>query len=424
MKHRNKYALALVLLASYVFAVEGSGADKNPSTEIPENAVETLPDHDHSTGENENKNKNNLNDWQRSLIKAAQEAIGKSLSKDQLNEFLNKHDFNSLDAEIRAKAILVLAKDKENWHDDKIFAFADHDQVNAIRLYESKNGKIPDEEFIIKILNSTGDELKAISAGISDSPDTLVVTDENKIDGQEENTNNLNDWQRSLIKVAQEALGKSLPEDQLNKYLSKNDFNSLDAEIRAKAILVLAKDKENWHDDKIFAFADHDQVNAIRLYESKNGKIPDEEFIIKILNSTGDELKAISAGISDSPDASVVADENTQNEKKSSQKDTTKSKEDETTKRITEDELVAATKARDAAAQRQLSATASTTPPASDSKGADLNGSGSGSGDKSEKAEVPFYKNAWIMVPSGVILLSVIGGGVFMMTRKTEETDL
>jgi hypothetical protein len=44
--------------------------------------------------------------------------------------------------------------------------------------------------------------------------------------------------------------------------------------------------------------------------------------------------------------------------------------------------------------------------------------------EKGKNAEIPFYKNAWIMVPSGVILLSAIGGGVFMMTRKTEDTDL
>jgi hypothetical protein len=44
--------------------------------------------------------------------------------------------------------------------------------------------------------------------------------------------------------------------------------------------------------------------------------------------------------------------------------------------------------------------------------------------EKGKNAEIPFYKNPWIMVPSGLILLSAIGGGVFMMTRKTEDTDL
>jgi predicted DNA binding protein len=72
--------------------------------------------------------------------------------------------------------------------------------------------------------------------------------------------------------------------------------------------------------------------------------------------------------------------------------------------------------------KKALKGEAETTPNTQNKGAKDINGSGTG--DKSEEAEVPFYKNAWIMVPSSVILLSAIGGGVFMMTRKTEDTDL
>jgi thiol:disulfide interchange protein len=72
---------------------------------------------------------------------------------------------------------------------------------------------------------------------------------------------------------------------------------------------------------------------------------------------------------------------------------------------------------------KALKGEAETTPNTQNKGAKDINAS-KDEPTQGDKAEVPFYKNAWIMVPSGVILLSAIGGGVFMMTRKTEDTDL
>jgi hypothetical protein len=73
--------------------------------------------------------------------------------------------------------------------------------------------------------------------------------------------------------------------------------------------------------------------------------------------------------------------------------------------------------------KKALKGEAETTPNTQNKGAKDINAS-KDEPTQGDKAEVPFYKNAWIMVPSGVILLSAIGGGVFMMTRKTEDTDL
>jgi hypothetical protein len=120
-----------------------------------------------------------------------------------------------------------------------------------------------------------------------------------------------------------------------------------------------------------------------------------------------------------------------------------KSKEDETAKRITEDELIEVIESLEAAAEQKKKSKqeqkdkeaakmkVDPAPPVDSTNlakpnaegGEDLNGSSSDT-TEGDKAEVPFYMNAWIMVPSGIILLSVIGGGVFMMTRKTDDNDL
>jgi hypothetical protein len=73
--------------------------------------------------------------------------------------------------------------------------------------------------------------------------------------------------------------------------------------------------------------------------------------------------------------------------------------------------------------KKALNAEADATPNTQTKGAKDINAS-KDEPSKGDKAEVPFYMNAWIMVPSSVILLSAIGGGAYMMTRKTEDTDL
>jgi uncharacterized protein YwgA len=77
----------------------------------------------------------------------------------------------------------------------------------------------------------------------------------------------------------------------------------------------------------------------------------------------------------------------------------------------------------DAEIEKILNGKADATPNAQTKGAKDINAS-KDEPTQGDKAEVPFYMNAWIMVPSSVILLSAIGGGAYMMTRKTEDTDL
>ena len=50
--------------------------------------------------------------------------------------------------------------------------------------------------------------------------------------------------------------------------------------------------------------------------------------------------------------------------------------------------------------------------------------SNSTSGASTKEESVPFYKTYTFMGVSGVLLLALIAGGAYMMTHKTEETDL
>jgi hypothetical protein len=188
----------------------------------------------------------------------------------------------------------------------------------------------------------------------------------------------LSPYQFSVIKAVETALSTPLPKNHLKDYISNKNFHHLTAEIRVKAILATGP-------NELHLFATDKQSDVIKFKESNDSKKADEGLLTKILNATDNELDEMMAN-------TPVASNGSANKNK--------------------------------AEPGQSSAPSSTTPPASNSKSAiDLNSSSSVS-NKGDKSEVPFYKTTWFMVLSGVIFLSAIGGGAYMISRKIDNTDL
>lgn len=59
-----------------------------------------------------------------------------------------------------------------------------------------------------------------------------------------------------------------------------------------------------------------------------------------------------------------------------------------------------------------------------DAKSVDATDKSSGDSSTKNEDEVPFYRTNWFMTISVVVLIAAIGGGAYIMTHKTDETDL
>jgi hypothetical protein len=349
---------------------------------------------------NEKFRKIDLDDDKFEIIKQVEAVLSNPLSKDQLEQFLTNNNFHHLEVDVRVKAILTLAdaKDKVSDLDDATLkVYAKDKQIEFIKFYELKESKKAYKALLDDILNTSDDSLDKMMAPAPNpsldlnSSNSTHAPAANPSNGTPASTANPSNGTPDLIAKIKVALA-----DKDFSEMSADAIKALglsDKQVEALKKANVTKDTTDEDINKALKGEAETTPNTQNKEDGANKTTDDPIAKIKVALASVDDFSKLSA---DAIKALGLTEKQVEALKKAN-----------VTKATTDEDINKALKG-------EAEATTS-------SGSSSVTDSGT---EKGKNAEIPFYKNPWIMVPSGVILLSAIGGGVFMMTRKTEDTDL
>jgi len=226
----------------------------------------------------------------------------------------------------------------------------------------------------------------------------------------------LKEEQYNSIKMFESKSGRGLTETEISDYLEKGQLLPYSIDQRIKEIIGFPPGKIG-EASEITEFAEPEQISAIKALEQTGAKVSEKE-LKEILSGSGiptpvppppapspdDDLATkilnlIKSGKIDAASIKGLGVTDAQIIKKLIETKNLDSKEK------VEAILNAAQPAPDAPVPGKATEV--------DTKGA-LN----------ENSKYPWYTNPWYLGIGGILLFSTIGGGVYMMTRKTNETEL
>jgi hypothetical protein len=366
MKYNNKYAIALVLLASSAFCAGSVPED------VAQEILRKVPGTNKLSVVDIKTFDNLLTEELFAKIIEKEKETSSRITEEVLVNLIQAEEQERKDKE--AAALEQEAKDKEaaaaleQETKDKEAAAALEQETKDKEAAAALEQETKDKEAAAALEQETKDKEAAALEQETKDKEAAAAVEQEKKDKAEPGTN--------------PSSGENTPSPSPNPYPSPVDKTEKEKE---KVVKVAEENKKSAEQNQKEAEAGADKATADNITKIKAALANVKDFS----KLKPEAIKAL--GLSDKQVEAL--------------------KKANVTKATTDEDI-----------KKALKGEAETTPNTQNKGAKDLNGSGTG--DKSEEAEVPFYKNAWIMVPSGLILLSAIGGGAYMMTRKTEDTDL